>query len=87
MATAVRLTRKVGRFPVGTVRRYDDVSAARLIADGRGVAASAPVEPIFDPNDKTVVEVNAYLDDADESERERVLDAERDGKARVSIID
>lgn len=40
----------------------------------------------YNPADHTVDEVNAYLADADEAERTRVLDAERDGKARTGIL-
>lgn len=43
-------------------------------------------EDQFDPSKHKVEEVNAYLADADEEERERVLAAERDGKARTSIL-
>ncbi|MBM4497537.1 hypothetical protein MWT96_20785 [Prescottella equi] len=44
-------------------------------------------EPIaFDPTGHDVDEVNAYLDGADAAERERVLQAEADGKARKGIL-
>lgn len=43
-------------------------------------------EDQFDPSKHNVDEVNQYLADADEEERERVLAAERDGKARTSIL-
>lgn len=41
---------------------------------------------LFDPADHKIEEVQAYLADADEAERDRVLAAERDGKARVTIL-
>lgn len=40
----------------------------------------------FDPGAHNVDEVAAYLADAPEAERARVLQAERDGKARVTIL-
>jgi hypothetical protein len=40
----------------------------------------------FDPSRHTVDEVSAYLSQADEAEKERVLAAERAGKARKSIV-
>lgn len=42
---------------------------------------------LFDPADHTVTEVNAYLADATEEERTRVLSAEKDGKARASLVE
>ncbi|NKV28219.1 hypothetical protein GS921_00285 [Rhodococcus hoagii] len=52
---------------------------------------SSPARPVgdgddFDPADFDVDEVNAYLDGADAAERERVLQAEADGKARKGIL-
>ena len=40
----------------------------------------------FDPSDYRVEEVTKYLADADATERARVLDLERAGKNRASII-
>lgn len=40
----------------------------------------------FDPFDHTVEDVKAYLAEADEAERERVLAAERAGKGRTTLI-
>lgn len=59
-------------------------------------AAAAQVDPVntdakeagngaFDPAEHTVAEVNDYLANADDTERERVLAAERDGKARATV--
>lgn len=39
----------------------------------------------YDPAEHTAAEVNAYLAEASEEERERVLDAEKAGKNRKSI--
>lgn len=56
-----------------------------------GVEAAAAQTPAadtesFDPSDHTVDEVKAHLENADDAERERVLDAEKAGKARTSLI-
>jgi hypothetical protein len=40
----------------------------------------------YDPAEHTVDDVLAYLADAPEAEATRVLQAERDGKARVTIL-
>lgn len=40
----------------------------------------------FNPSDHTVADVQAYLETADEAERTRVLDAERSGKGRSTLI-
>lgn len=40
----------------------------------------------FDPSEHTAAEVQAYLETADDAERERVLGAERSGKARKGIV-
>lgn len=42
-------------------------------------------EGTFDPADHTVAEVNEYLATADDAERQRVLDAEKDGQNRSSV--
>jgi len=41
----------------------------------------------FDPNTKKADEVLAYLDTADSSERSRVLEAEKVGKGRKSVLE
>lgn len=52
-----------------------------------GSAATDLTEPAgrFDPAEHTVAQVNDYLADVDETERDRVLAAEKAGKARTSI--
>lgn len=40
----------------------------------------------YDPDDHSVPEVNAYLDTVGEEEKERILQAERDGQARKGIV-
>lgn len=40
---------------------------------------------LFDPSLHTVADVLAYLDSVDDTERARVIDAERAGKARKTI--
>jgi len=42
----------------------------------------------YDPSEHTVEEVNAHLDVVqDQTERERILSAEREGKARKTILE
>ena len=45
----------------------------------------APDGP-FDPAEHTVAQVNAYLADAGRGERERVLQAEAEGRARRGVL-
>lgn len=54
----------------------------------RTVTPPAPAGggPAFDPGEHNAPEVLAYLADADEAERERVLAAEAAGKARKGIV-
>lgn len=40
----------------------------------------------FDPADHSVAEVEDYLETVDDDERQRVLDAEREGKKRKSLL-
>lgn len=68
------------RVPAENVERYGwHDSVAR---EGTAAAAAAP----FDPTGKTVAEVQAYLAGADEAETTRVLDLERAGAARVTLL-
>lgn len=41
---------------------------------------------VFDPSGHTVVEVNTYLETADDAEHARVLAAEQAGKSRLGIL-
>ncbi|NUR28505.1 MAG: hypothetical protein HOV76_32385 [Hamadaea sp.] len=63
----------------------------RIAAENTERRGDAPVVEYaadsFDPGQHTVEEVAAYLTEADDAERERVLTAERDGKARKSLLD
>ena len=40
----------------------------------------------FDPADHSVEEVKAYIEDANDEERQRVLEAEKSGKARKTLL-
>ena len=42
---------------------------------------------VFDPARHSVEDVKAYLAGADENERARVVDVERSGKARATLLD
>lgn len=58
---------------------------ANVLRDGTVVVAEESAEE-FDPSKASVTEVNEYLEGADKTERERVLAAERNGKARRGIL-
>lgn len=59
-----------------------------VFVNGERVYPPEVAEPDeYDPADHHVDEVNAYLETADEPARERVFALERDGKARVGILD
>ena len=57
-------------------RIEDDPDAERIEIPAQG----------FDPSEHSVEDVLVHLDQADDDERRRVLVAERDGKARKSIL-
>ncbi|MFE3578717.1 hypothetical protein [Streptomyces vinaceus] len=60
------------------------------VVDDAPTEASSPADPApaadFDPSEHTVDDVLAYLADADEAERARVLAVEEAGQARVTIL-
>ncbi|HYF71325.1 MAG TPA: hypothetical protein VD864_00815 [Nocardioides sp.] len=91
---------KKAGLPAGAVitTGHGYIVPKELVGDGEQVAeqgnaqAEQPVPPseetgaeAFDPSKHTVEEVEAYLATADEAERERVIAAEAEGKARKSI--
>lgn len=73
----------------GADRRLSQEDAAANVAQSAGGDATptdAPVEAAFDPSGHTISEVKAYLaNHADQ--REAVLAAEHEGKARTTLID
>lgn len=67
--------------PLGTVERLIEV------ANEAGAAAESEEESDeFDPSKHKVSEVKEYLLTASEEETQRVLQAERDGQARPTIL-
>lgn len=99
-ADAVRLDRQNTEDQTIWAKRVDSaaVTAARALpkpyteeeaeeAARLGLGESLADEPeLFDPAAHNVDEVLDYLATADAVERERVLDAEADGKARTTIL-
>jgi hypothetical protein len=73
-------TAHVNSYVVGV--EYDEPGEAP--ADTAPAAAPEPASPL-DPSDGTVDEVNAYLAEHPE-DADRVLAAERAGKARVGVL-
>lgn len=59
----------------------------RAYMESRGYTVEEHSEGPFTPSERGVREVLAHLKQADEDERERVLTAEREGKARRTILD
>ena len=65
-----------------------DPSTPTRVEEERAAEARAFLgEVLYDPSAHTVVEVQEYLETASDEERERVLAAERDGKARSTLLD
>lgn len=62
----------------------DDDTADDTAADADGEAEDEA--DAFDPSAHTVVDVNTYLETADDAERARVLAAEHAGKSRLGIL-
>jgi hypothetical protein len=80
------------QHPNGDVRTVDDENAPFLLAQGfqpvddEQVTELATEPELFNPADHTVDQVNAYLEDADEQEQDRVLTEERLGFERKGIL-
>ncbi|MBP2583394.1 hypothetical protein J3A78_003872 [Streptomyces sp. PvR006] len=66
----------------GTARTLTPPTSTKQV----GTTDDEPPAPSFDPGEHTAPDVLAYLADADEDERERVLTAEAAGKARKGIL-
>lgn len=76
-------------------KRWERVTEGDATGDTGGTP-SGPVTPWpvpnpdpdgpFDPSERTVTQVNEYLAGADQAERERVLQAEADGRGRRGIL-
>lgn len=79
----------VGQFVNGVLETDDEDAIARIkrVADRYGITAVGDRSEPFDPSAHNRDTVNAYLATASERERIRVLDAERAGKARSTILE
>ncbi|MFE0651344.1 hypothetical protein ACFVZH_22425 [Streptomyces sp. NPDC059534] len=83
---------KEGRAAIEYFRRQGYILTAETDEADEPVLEEEPETEIFDPADHDVADVLAYLDglgsnDSDAvAEAERVLAAERDGKARKTIL-
>ena len=81
------------RHSGGAVINVSDEKGERLLAGGQFSPIDEEVETEeveteeFDPSEHNVEEVQAYLADADDTETQRVLDAEKAGKNRSTLVD
>lgn len=77
----------VGRdvAPDDVIEVSDAVWAQHAWAESIWAEVEVP-RRMFDPSNHTVPEVTAHLENADDDERERVLAAERAGKARAGVL-
>lgn len=77
------------RLPLGQVDRLIELAEASETpeADDSGDSAGEDGDGPFDPSVHGVREVREYLLTATPEETERVLDAERAGKARRGLLD
>lgn len=84
--------REAGLAP-GTIRTTSDgyIVPASLLGDPSTETPEPEEQEVeegqFDPSEHSVAKVEEYLESADADERKRVLAAERDGKARKSLVD
>ena len=75
----------------GVTVDVSEAKAAKLLGSSRrwsetaGVPGPVPDASGFDPSRHTVAEVNDYLASADQTEQERVLALEADGKSRSGV--
>lgn len=66
---------------------YGDKEADKKVEENEENKSAEEQEvDLFDPSEHSVEEVNNYLEGVDEEERNRVLDAEAEGKARATLI-
>lgn len=69
------------------VRPEDEAGhTAEHVEVGPDTEGPEPTDEQFNPEQHTVKDVEAYLEDADDDERVRVLQAEADGKARPTLL-
>ena len=88
------ITVRGGEYPDADAKEADVLAAyhetfgARppVAAPATESAAGVPIK-LYDPSEHTADEVVAYLESADEGERERVQDAEAQGKNRKTIAE
>lgn len=82
------MLQKVGQHRKDSLVSFDELSAARLIEDGRAEAVDG-VSRVdgFDPSAHDVDGVNDYLAGASPAEQHRVLALERAGKARKGVLE
>ncbi len=79
----------VGEAPEGEIVPDFSAAPAPKAATTAGAEEAAPSEAaeLFDPSTAKVDEVIAYVAGADDAERARVLEAEKAGKARKTLIE
>lgn len=75
--------------PTSEQERRQAINEARRGTPAPAPAAETPTPggPAFDPSEHNADDVAAYLASAGPEERERVLAAERSGKARKSLLE
>lgn len=75
--------------PTAEEERRREVNAARRSAPAPAPASEPPTPggPVFDPDEHNADDVVAYLASAGPEERQRVLELERSGKARKTVLD
>lgn len=94
----VRTTSHGYIVPVALVEETEEAKTDDTTADDDKGATSAPAdeakeletevpEEKFDPSDHTVAEITAYIAEAEEEERTRVLNLEANGKNRAAFRD
>lgn len=84
----------VGEAPEGEKTPDFSAAPAKKTAAKKAEKEEAPAaeatesaDDAFDPSDHTVAEVKAYVAEADDAEKARVIEAEKAGKARKGILD
>lgn len=79
-----------GHAPPATLRAVEQATAepgeTRTLTPPADTGGTEPDGKPFDPGEHKAPEVIAYLKDADETERARVLAAEADGQKRKGIL-
>lgn len=84
---AANVSRETAEDDAEAKAQAEAAAAAEAEAQAQAEAEAAAKAAEYDPADHTISEVEAYLEEADDAERARVIAAEEAGKQRKGVLD